>query len=796
MLSSSSSSIGKSSSTITLSFPANSDCTTSGLMSPLSFSGDRRPNDLSSTVYDDDDDLFSSRLASTSDVGATLPLNIVNPCYQSPLFSRQERQLKFDTFGDSPTTTTLNNVRRAASVQITRRFPLKETDSLVNCLQSSPSNSPDSSINNYDNTDTSLFSQQNSFPTFSVSIDSLSAPVMDYLDEKLIHQQISKLIKQPCCSSSSLSSSSSFICDEQSFPSYNNSRSGAPKRLILEYLSRFRKLHTTKGNEQQLNPNKITNNNKITEALFGGMPLNIIQSKTEDGSPLPRFVHDIMEYIEGYAHLTEWLFRKNGVKGRIEEIKDCCSQLSPNSPIPTHLLAESQIFDLCDALKLFFRSLPECLFTNKVSSLLQNWLRELPTTYSPKHFQIAQYSILILPAENREALLILLRFLCGIARHSNINKMNSLNLATCWMPSIFLFFNSQPLQQKQQRQNSTIPLLSLENGGNGIRRRLMRRKTIEISLVNAGGITNLTTTENTSPTLQNKNNNSCTTNNYESIKQLLSAMIDGWEKLILLPTCLIENNKYLNRLIETCRTFNNGAICLKIKKNGQFEFNDELHQKLRRMLHRLKEDYSNGWLTNNTNKCWKLQRVFSDGAHIYTRSINDMAPNLKSFLVQTSVPASPNLILSVLINGRTLWDPNVIGIKRVGPSGQNFDIVRFQYKPTLITLGKCSFLARRWTYNEIGNESPTCSLIECSVTSQEDDNNLDGGDFERVYVHESKFLIVPRCAGFSQIIYISRIDFKGRSSHWYEQVYAEMLVRQMQRLTQNLLQYKNRGITL
>uniref|UniRef100_A0A915P9J3 Uncharacterized protein n=1 Tax=Meloidogyne floridensis TaxID=298350 RepID=A0A915P9J3_9BILA len=178
MLSSSSSSIGKSSSTITLSFPATSDCTTSGLMSPLSFSGDRRPNDLSSTVYDDDDDLFSSRLASTNDVGSTLPLNIVNPCYQSPLFSRQERQLKFDTFGDSPTTTTiLNNVRRAASVQITRRFPLKETDSLVN-LQSS-SNSPNSSINNYDNTDTSLFSQQNSsFPTFSVSIDSLSAPVM------------------------------------------------------------------------------------------------------------------------------------------------------------------------------------------------------------------------------------------------------------------------------------------------------------------------------------------------------------------------------------------------------------------------------------------------------------------------------------------------------------------------------------------------------------------------------------------------------------------------------------------
>ena len=80
------------------------------------------------------------------------------------------------------------------------------------------------------------------------------------------------------------------------------------------------------------------------------MSLYAIQSKTDDGSPLPRFIHDIMDYIAGYAHLTEWLFRKNGkyiftiyncknftqftilftlllyiyitgVKGRIEEIK-------------------------------------------------------------------------------------------------------------------------------------------------------------------------------------------------------------------------------------------------------------------------------------------------------------------------------------------------------------------------------------------------------------------------------------------------------------------------------------------
>ena len=72
------------------------------------------------------------------------------------------------------------------------------------------------------------------------------------------------------------------------------------------------------------------------------------------------------------------------------------------------------------------------------------------------------------------------------------------------------------------------------------------------------------------------------------MKQLLSAMIDGWEKLTLLPISLYENNKTLNRLINTCRSFN-GSICVKIKKNGQFEYNDELHQKLRRMIFRFKE---------------------------------------------------------------------------------------------------------------------------------------------------------------------------------------------------------------
>lgn len=85
-----------------------------------------------------------------------------------------------------------------------------------------------------------------------------------------------------------------------------------------------------------------------------------------------------------------------------------CSSLSPNQPIPHHLLIDSTVHDLADSLKRYFRDLPECLFTDRISEMLEDVLRDLP---AEKYFDVMHYCILLLPEENREALMLLLRFL-------------------------------------------------------------------------------------------------------------------------------------------------------------------------------------------------------------------------------------------------------------------------------------------------------------------------------------------------------------------------------------------------
>ncbi|KAI1717332.1 rhoGAP domain-containing protein [Ditylenchus destructor] len=158
---------------------------------------------------------------------------------------------------------------------------------------------------------------------------------------------------------------------------------------------------------------------KESSGLYGA-PLSEISSKTDDGNPLPRFVTDIMEFLMLNAANAEGIFRKNGVKLRIEEIKLRCSKLNPNDPIPEDLLSKSQLHDLADSLKQYFRLLPECLMTHSVSIMLENAISELPTD---KHFLAINYCMLLLPTENRQSLQLLLKFLYLISRHSSTNQV-------------------------------------------------------------------------------------------------------------------------------------------------------------------------------------------------------------------------------------------------------------------------------------------------------------------------------------------------------------------------------------
>lgn len=52
-----------------------------------------------------------------------------------------------------------------------------------------------------------------------------------------------------------------------------------------------------------------------------------------------------------------------------------------------------------------------------------------------------QYAVLLLPDENRLVLHLLLSFLNDVSKHSKTNQMSSINLATCFAPTLFSFYH-------------------------------------------------------------------------------------------------------------------------------------------------------------------------------------------------------------------------------------------------------------------------------------------------------------------------------------------------------------------
>lgn len=102
------------------------------------------------------------------------------------------------------------------------------------------------------------------------------------------------------------------------------------------------------------------------------MPLSRMCTLTKDGSPLPTFIMNIMNFLKANASEAEGIFRKNGVKLRIEEIKLKCARLNSNQTCPEDILDIGQLHDTADALKQYFRDLPECLMTDRLSLMLEN----------------------------------------------------------------------------------------------------------------------------------------------------------------------------------------------------------------------------------------------------------------------------------------------------------------------------------------------------------------------------------------------------------------------------------------
>ncbi|XP_006868565.1 PREDICTED: stAR-related lipid transfer protein 8 [Chrysochloris asiatica] len=174
---------------------------------------------------------------------------------------------------------------------------------------------------------------------------------------------------------------------------------------------------------------KFMKRNKIPDYrgqhVFGVPPLIHMQ---RTGQPLPQSIQQAMRYLRSQCLDQVGIFRKSGVKSRIQNLRQM------NETSPDNVCYEGQsAYDVADLLKQYFRDLPEPIFTSKLTTTFLQIYQLLP---KDQWLAAAQAATLLLPDENREVLQTLLYFLSDIALAEE-NQMTAGNLAVCLAPSIF-----------------------------------------------------------------------------------------------------------------------------------------------------------------------------------------------------------------------------------------------------------------------------------------------------------------------------------------------------------------------
>ncbi|XP_016084692.1 stAR-related lipid transfer protein 13-like [Sinocyclocheilus grahami] len=177
-----------------------------------------------------------------------------------------------------------------------------------------------------------------------------------------------------------------------------------------------------------------------------GVPLIINVQRT--GQPLPQSIQQAMRYLRSQCLEKVGIFRKSGVKSRIQALR----QLNENSS--DHVTYQGQsAYDVADLIKQYFRDLPEPVLTSKLTDTFLHVYQFVP---AEQRLQAVQAAVILLPDENREVLQTLLYFLSDIASAQE-NQMTAENLAVCLAPSI--------LHLNASKKDGASPRLMSRKGG-------------------------------------------------------------------------------------------------------------------------------------------------------------------------------------------------------------------------------------------------------------------------------------------------------------------------------------------
>ncbi|XP_062536884.1 uncharacterized protein LOC134205564 isoform X2 [Armigeres subalbatus] len=165
--------------------------------------------------------------------------------------------------------------------------------------------------------------------------------------------------------------------------------------------------------------------------VFG---VELSQVRQDNVHHVPRFVVECVEILKQPENIeTSGLYRASGNKNSIESIK---KKMNEKRSKKYEFLKKQDVHSLTGSLKLFFRELKSPLIPKDVyESCVQHTKDEVRTEV--KTIEQIRSSIGKMETVNRKTLSYLIGHLQCVHQHSNVNMMNSSNLAIVWGACLF-----------------------------------------------------------------------------------------------------------------------------------------------------------------------------------------------------------------------------------------------------------------------------------------------------------------------------------------------------------------------
>ncbi|XP_056141517.1 stAR-related lipid transfer protein 13-like isoform X2 [Lampris incognitus] len=448
-----------------------------------------------------------------------------------------------------------------------------------------------------------------------------------------------------------------------------------------------------------------------------GIPLIVHVQRC--GFPLPLCLQQALSHLRTHCLDQVGLFRKSGVKSRIQALRQQCEQ-SPDSVS----YEDQSAYDVADMVKQFFRDLPEPLLTSKLGETFLHIYQYVP---KDQRLQAVRAAILLMSDENREVLQTLLYFLRDVTSLVEENQMTPMNLAVCLGPSLFHL--------------------------NILKNEMLSPRSIQRKYTTGR------------PDQKDLNENLAAT-------QGLAHMIAECQYLFQIPEEMVtqSRNSYMEAELLAPPLDELGKAHEEEGEMGEEEDEEEegsYHTHLEGLFQNLlkeAKDKSKGWVS----------RSAVDHTELASKKVGDGNP-LRRWRVCVEVPAPPSEVLQRLLKERPLWHPDVLQETVLEALDKQTDVYQYSSQ-SMAPQPNLEYVVLRSWRTELCKGS--CALV-CVSVEHEDSPRMGA---VRGVVLESQYQLEPSGTSKTRLTHICRVDLRGRSPEWYNKTFGHLCVNEAQRI--------------